>query len=96
MTEFAEVAEALGTLRLNALGSISVVHLNQSPNLVGIPSDFHTEVCIGLTLAPEKYQQIIRDVLRGCAGVANIVNDLIIHEKEVANTTNVFLWCWTG
>ena len=30
----------------------------------------------GVTSAPEKYQQIIRDVLRGCAGVANIADDL--------------------
>ena len=31
--------------------------------------------------APEKYQQIIRDVLRGCEGVANIADDLIIHGR---------------
>lgn len=32
----------------------------------------------GVTSALEKYQQIIRDVLRGCEGVANIADDLII------------------
>ena len=35
-------------------------------------------------VAPEKYQQIVRDVLRGCAGVVpNIVDDLIIHGKAI-------------
>ena len=33
----------------------------------------------GVTSAPEKYQQIIRDLLRGCAGIANIENFLIVH-----------------
>ena len=33
--------------------------------------------------APEKYQQIIRDVLRCCGGVANIPDDLIIHGNGV-------------
>ncbi|PFX23985.1 Retrovirus-related Pol polyprotein from transposon 17.6 [Stylophora pistillata] len=37
----------------------------------------------GVTSAPEKYQQIIRDVLRGCAGVANIADDLIVHGGDV-------------
>ena len=37
----------------------------------------------GVTSAPEKYQQIVRDVLRGCPGVANIADDLIIHGKRV-------------
>jgi len=36
-----------------------------------------------VTTAPEKYRQIVKDVLRGCAGVANIVDDLIIHSKDV-------------
>ena len=29
------------------------------------------------------YQQIIRDVLRGCDGVINIVDDLVIHGKGI-------------
>ena len=29
------------------------------------------------------YQQIIRDVLRGCEGVINIVDDLVIHGKGI-------------
>lgn len=33
----------------------------------------------GVTAAPEKYQQIIRDMLSSCAGVANIADDLIVH-----------------
>jgi len=37
----------------------------------------------GVTLVPEKYQQIVRDVLRGCTGVANIADDLIIRGKDV-------------
>ena len=34
-------------------------------------------------VASEKYQQIVRDVLRGCPGVANIADDLIIYGKGV-------------
>ena len=37
----------------------------------------------GVTSASEKYRQIVRDVLKGCPGVANIANDLIIHGKGV-------------
>ena len=39
----------------------------------------------GLTFALEKYQQIVRDVLRGCSGVPNIADDLhlIIHGKGI-------------
>lgn len=33
----------------------------------------------GFTSAPEKYQKIVKDVLIGCKGVANIADDLIIH-----------------
>ena len=33
--------------------------------------------------APEKYQQIIRDVLRGCDGEVDIADDLIIHGKDL-------------
>ena len=41
----------------------------------------YTRLMFGVTSAPDKYQQIIRDVLRGCEGVANIADDLIIHER---------------
>ena len=33
----------------------------------------------GVTAAPEKYQQIVGDMLSSCAGVANIADDLIVH-----------------
>lgn len=33
----------------------------------------------GINSAPEKYQKIIKDVLQGCRGVANIADDLIIY-----------------
>ena len=36
----------------------------------------------GITLAPEKYKQIIRD-LRDCEEVANIADDLIILGRDV-------------
>ena len=43
----------------------------------------YTRLMFGVTSAPEKYQQIIRDVLRGCEGVVNIADDLIIHGERV-------------
>ena len=41
----------------------------------------YTRLMFGVTSAPEKYQPIIRDVLRGCDDVANIADDLIIHGR---------------
>ena len=38
----------------------------------------YRRLMFGITSAPEKYQQIIRDVLRKCDGVANIADDLIV------------------
>ena len=32
----------------------------------------YKRLMFGVTSAPEKYQQIVRDVQRGCSGVANI------------------------
>ena len=43
----------------------------------------YTRLMFGVTSAPEKYQQIIRDVLCGCEGVINIADDLIIHGNGV-------------
>ena len=43
----------------------------------------YKRLMFGVTSAPEKYQQIVRDVLMGCPGVANIADDLIIHGKGV-------------
>ena len=37
----------------------------------------------GMTSAPGKYQQIVRDVLGGCEGVVNTTADLIIHGNSV-------------
>ena len=34
----------------------------------------------GITSGPEKYQKIVKDVLIGCKRIANIADDLIIHE----------------
>ena len=43
----------------------------------------YKRLMFGVTSAPEKYQQIIRDVLKGCAGVVNIADDLILHGKDI-------------
>ena len=37
----------------------------------------------GITSAPEKCQKVISGVLAGCSGVANIVDDLIIHGTDL-------------
>ena len=37
----------------------------------------------GITSAPEIYQKIIQDTLRGCPGVANIVDDIIVSGRGV-------------
>ena len=39
----------------------------------------YKRLMIGVTLAPEKYQKIVVDVLHGCEGVANLADDLIVH-----------------
>lgn len=38
---------------------------------------------VGITSALEMYQKIIKDVLMGCKGVANIADDLIIHGRRI-------------
>ena len=43
----------------------------------------YKRLMFGISSAPEKYQQIVRDVLRGCKGVANIADDIIVHGKTV-------------
>ena len=43
----------------------------------------YKRLMFGVASAPEKYQQIARDALRGCPGVANIADDLIINGKGV-------------
>ena len=44
----------------------------------------------GLTAAPEKYQQIVRDVLSGYEGVANRAYDLIIQWNGVKVPFSIF------
>ena len=39
----------------------------------------YKSLMFGITSAPEKYQEIVKDVLIGCKGVAIIADDLIIH-----------------
>ena len=39
----------------------------------------YKRLMFGITSAPEKYQKIVKDVLRDCKGVANIADDLIVH-----------------
>ena len=39
----------------------------------------YKRLMFGITSTPEKYQKIVKDVLIGCKGVANIADDLIIH-----------------
>ena len=43
----------------------------------------YTRLMFGVTSAPENYQQIIRDALRGCEGVINITDDVAIHGNDV-------------
>ena len=44
----------------------------------------YTRLMFAVTSAPEKYQQIIRDVLRGCEGVINIANDRVIYGNSAS------------
>ena len=39
-------------------------------------------VMCGLCSAPEKYNKIIRDVLKNCQGCANIADDVIVYGKR--------------
>ena len=39
----------------------------------------YKRLMFGSTPAPEKYQNIMSDVLQGCEGVANIADDVIVH-----------------
>ena len=42
----------------------------------------YKQLMFGISSAPEKYQRIISDVIRGCKGVANIADDLTVYEKD--------------
>ena len=39
----------------------------------------YKRLMFGITSAPEKYKKIIYDVIRGCNGLANIADDLIVY-----------------
>ena len=43
----------------------------------------YRRLMFGVMSAPEKYQQIVNDVLRGFPVVANIADNLIIHCKGI-------------
>ena len=38
----------------------------------------------GFTSAPEKYKQVIQQVLNGCSGTANISDDIIVYGSDTA------------
>ncbi|CAK8692680.1 uncharacterized protein LOC143462177 [Clavelina lepadiformis] len=42
----------------------------------------YKRLMFGLNSAPEKYQKIIRDVLKNCIGVANIADGVIVHGQN--------------
>ncbi|CAH1233137.1 RTL1 [Branchiostoma lanceolatum] len=44
----------------------------------------YRRLMFGITSAPEKYQQIVRDVLKSCKGVANIADDVIVHGRDTS------------
>ncbi|KAI8516325.1 hypothetical protein Bbelb_049060 [Branchiostoma belcheri] len=41
----------------------------------------YKRLMFGISSAPEKYQQLVKEVLRVCEGVANIADDVIIHGR---------------
>ena len=43
----------------------------------------YKRLMFGMTSAPGKYQQIVRDVLEGCEGMVNTTADLIIYGNSV-------------
>ena len=45
----------------------------------------------GITSAPEKYQNIVAQVISGCNGTLNIADDLIVHgQNQAAHDENLF------
>ncbi|CAH1255636.1 RTL1 [Branchiostoma lanceolatum] len=41
----------------------------------------YKRLMFGISSAPEKYQQLVKEVLRGCEGVKNIADDVIVHGR---------------
>ena len=46
-----------------------------------------------ISSAPEKYQRIISDVIRGCKGVANIADDVTVHGKDAGEHDKNLRFC---
>lgn len=44
----------------------------------------YKRLSFGINSAPEKFQQIVRQVLAGCEGALNIADDIIVHGKDQA------------
>lgn len=44
----------------------------------------YKRLMFGITSAPEKYQQVIQQVLNGCSGTANIWDDIIVYGSDTA------------
>ena len=60
------------------LGKSTHNHFCHTPRALSVQA-----VDVWCYVGPQKYQQVIRDELRGCEGVANIVDDLVVHGKGV-------------
>lgn len=43
----------------------------------------YKRLMFGISSAPEKYQKIVQDTVRGCKGVANIADDLIVYGSNL-------------
>ena len=44
----------------------------------------YKRLMFGVTSAPEKYQQVIQQVLHDCSGTANISDDIIVYGSDTA------------
>ena len=51
----------------------------------------YKRMMFGITSAPEKYQNIVAQVISGCNGTLNIADDLIVHgQNQTAHDENLF------
>ena len=51
----------------------------------------YKRLMIGITSAPEKYQQVIQQVLNDCSGEANISDDIIVYGSDTAKRNACFI-----
>ena len=51
----------------------------------------YKRLMFGITSAPDKYQKIVKNVLIGCKGVANIADDPIIHRCGIKEHDEILL-----